>query len=111
MMKITEMPHEISPLLLKLQTVKELGYNNDFEFEEGGLKSMQNGKVYKPNEVKIIDHFRFEGISDPDDMSILYLVTATDGTKGVVVDAFGTYGNSDLFDFMKQVKDDTKDSL
>lgn len=111
MLKQTEIPHEISSLMMKLNAAKEIGFNMDFEYEDGGLKCMQTGKVYQQDEVKIVDHFRFEGISDPDDMSILYLVVANDGDKGVIVDAFGTYGNSELFEFLKGVPDETRDHL
>ncbi len=29
-------------------------------------------------------------MSDPDDMSVLYAIESADGTKGSIVDAFGT---------------------
>lgn len=47
-------------------------------------------------ELSIEEHHRFEGISDPDDMSVLYAVEASDGTRGTIVDVFGVYANPEL---------------
>ena len=41
----------------------------------------------------IRDYYRFEGTSDPDDMSIVYALEGSDGTRGILVDAFGTYAD------------------
>jgi hypothetical protein len=51
--------------------------------------------------LNIID---FEGVSDPDDLSVLYAIEAQDGTRGVVADAFCPYANPDLGAFLKTVK-------
>ena len=44
-------------------------------------------------DVRIVDHYRFEGTSDPDDMSVIYALEARDGTRGTLTDAFGTYAD------------------
>jgi hypothetical protein len=111
MLKDSEMPHTISPLVLKIKALKDIGYDHDFMICPDGLKDEDSGKIYKPEDIKIIDHFRFEGISDPDDMSILYTIISKEGVKGTVIDAFGTYSNRDLMGFMKQVKDENKSNL
>ena len=41
----------------------------------------------------IREFHRFEGVSDPDDMSIVYAIESRDGTRGTLVDAFGVYSN------------------
>lgn len=111
MEKEIEMPHYITPLVLEMKALKDMGYVYEFEMREEGLMSTDSGKIYTPDEVKIGEHFRFEGISDPEDMSILYTVTTYDGKKGTVVDAFGTYANSNLMDFIKKVSDHTIKNL
>lgn len=79
------------------------GYTADFKLEEQGLCCSENGKVYAPDQLCIVAHYRFEGTSDPQDMAAIYLVESTDGIKGLVVDAFGTYSDGDLSAFLKQV--------
>jgi len=104
-MKDSTMPHAILPLMLKLKTLREIGYDHDFTITPQGLQENTSGKIYKPEDIKIMSHFRDEGISNPDDMSILYTIVGKDGIKGTIVDAFGVYANASLMDFMKQVKD------
>jgi hypothetical protein len=37
-------------------------------------------------------------------MSVIYAIEAKDGTRGTIVDAFGTYANPDVGAFLKNVK-------
>ncbi|HYB42610.1 MAG TPA: hypothetical protein VEL75_12605 [Candidatus Methylomirabilis sp.] len=41
----------------------------------------------------IREFHRFEGISDPDDMAIVYAVESRSGVKGTLADAFGVYAD------------------
>jgi hypothetical protein len=83
------------------------GFTADFRVTEGRLHTMdtERDKSYGPNEVTIVDFYRFEGESDPDDMSILYALETTDGVRGTISSAYGTYGDSDAMEFLKQVED------
>ncbi|RSK48056.1 hypothetical protein [Hymenobacter rigui] len=83
------------------------GFTADFRVTDGRLHTIDTDrdKSYGPNEVTIVDFYRFEGESNPDDMSILYALQTTDGVKGTISSAFGTYGDSDALEFLKQVED------
>ena len=37
---------------------------------------------------------RFEGMTNPDDSSVLYAIASTGGLKGLLVDAYGAYAES-----------------
>ena len=37
-------------------------------------------------------------------MSVVYAIEARDGTRGILVDAFGVYANPDLGVFLQNVK-------
>jgi hypothetical protein len=87
-----------------LEIMIEQGYTDDFKAIPGGLKSLRTDKVYQPHEVRIANFYRFEGASDPDDMSILYAIEANDGLKGTLVDAFGTYADADVNNFILEVE-------
>ena len=51
----------------------------------------------------IREYQRFEGVSDPDDMAIVYGIESLDGTQGSLVDAFGTYSNATVSAFLQDV--------
>lgn len=80
------------------------GFTANFELQGPLLRAMDSGRSYAPAELTIVEHHRFEGASDPDDMAIAYAIEATDGTRGVLVDAYGAYANPDVSAFLKDVR-------
>lgn len=111
MPKDIELPHNTTPLLLKIKALKDVGYDQEYQITPEGLENLESGTVFQPDQIKIMDHFRYEGISDPEDMAILYTIVANSGEKGTIIDAFGTYGNEELMNFIKKVDDHTIDHL
>ena len=93
----------LTPLTTQLNELTKEGYAAQFTLKEGTLHV--DNKTFTPEDLTIVNEYRFEGESNPDDMSILYVIEAADGTKGTVVDAFGTYSDNDLGEFMKGVKE------
>ena len=83
------------------------GFTEDFKVTDGRLHTLStnSNKSYTADEVTIVDFYRFEGESNPDDMSILYAIEANDGVKGTISSAYGVYADSDIDDFLKQVED------
>jgi hypothetical protein len=61
-------------------------------------------RKFNSNELKVVQIHRFEGISNPDDSSILYAIESQDGVKGLLVDAYGVYADADKTEFMKNVE-------
>ncbi|HWJ29307.1 MAG TPA: hypothetical protein VNS32_22395 [Flavisolibacter sp.] len=87
-----------------LQRVVTEGYSEDFKITEKGLESQQKNNSYKPEQIQIVNFFRFEGESDPDDNAILYVIETNDGTKGTLIDAYGIYNDPKVSRFMKDVE-------
>lgn len=84
--------------------LEEKGYTDQFRVEGKNLVSLKDSKKkYKPKDVNAVNFYRFEGISDPDDMSILYAIETCDGTKGTLVDAYGRYSDEATGTFMQEV--------
>ena len=82
------------------------GYMESFKVTGQGLASQSHpDQSYKPDQVQVINFYRFEGDSDPGDNSIMYQIETSDGTKGVLVDAYGPYADAKVNDFMRQVED------
>ncbi|MBX3256111.1 MAG: hypothetical protein KF862_18385 [Chitinophagaceae bacterium] len=68
--------------------------NQDREFYmKDDLFTLDDTHLYAPGDLKIIKTYRFEGDSNPDDSSILYLIQTNDGETGFVIDAYGVYSN------------------
>jgi hypothetical protein len=83
----------------------EDGFTEDFKVEGGKLKCFSNSRMYDATEVSIVNFFRFEGQSDPDDNSIMYVIETIDEKKGTLVDAYGTYADANINNFITAVED------
>lgn len=81
------------------------GYDDDFKISDKGLRSLKTEKIYQPNEIHVPNFFRFEGQSDPNDNTIMYVIETDDGLKGTIVDAYGAYADRKLSEFMQKVDD------
>ena len=99
---------DMSTLTASLNKLVNDGYTEDFKVTEKGLLSIQKEKHYKPDQVQIVDFYRFEGASDPSDNSIVYAIETDDGTRGTLTDAYGPYADPAIGKFIKQVEDITK---
>ena len=85
------------------------GYDVDFKIDEKGkLYSPRKEKSYPPEKVHIVNFFRFEGASDPDENAILYAIETDNGEKGTLTDAYGTYADPNVSKFIKMVEDISK---
>lgn len=87
-----------------LDKLESEGFTDQYRVEKGKLCDLTNNKKYKPKEVKAVNFYRFEGISNPDDMSILYAIETSDGRKGTLVDAYGAYSDDETGAFMNQIE-------
>jgi hypothetical protein len=85
--------------------VKEDGYKEDFLVTKEGLTSYGEQKFYSPDQVSIVNFYRFEGTSDPGDNTILYVIETDDGKKGTLVDGYGAYADSDVSKFIDKVQE------
>jgi len=80
------------------------GYTEDFKVTGDGLEASQHRRQYHPDQINVVNFFRFEGESDPDDNAILYVIETNDGTKGTLVDAYGVYHDAKVTSFMQEVE-------
>ena len=69
------------------------GFTDWFRVVEGNLRVLTTGKLLKPEDLVIREVYRFEGISDPDDMAIVYAIESTTGIRGTLIDAFDLYAD------------------
>lgn len=73
------------------------GYTANLSFEDNGetVDDKENNIHMQADDFEIDEFYRFEGASNPDDMSIVYAISSAKyNVKGVLVDAYGTYANT-----------------
>jgi len=78
-----------------LNNLKCRGFTIDFNIEFDKIKCSSSGKILSPAEFEIVEHYRFEGDTNPSDESVVYAIRSKDNSiKGVLVSAYGAYSES-----------------
>jgi hypothetical protein len=97
---------EMTSLVTVEKKLNSQGYTHDFTVRDGRLTTMDDDSAatFSPEEITIVDYFRFEGESNPDDMAILYAIETFDGTKGTISAAYGVYADQEVDQFILQVE-------
>ena len=98
--------HDYDSLIEAQTGVRDAGYKEEFLWKDGEMLSEDGTMQYDPQDLKQVMHYRFEGESNPGDMSILMVLKSRDGRKGYVVSAYGTYADEALVKFLDQVPSD-----
>jgi hypothetical protein len=75
--------------------LQKRGYDHDFNLASEFVECKKNNCRLKANEFEIDEVYRFEGDTDPGDENIVYAISSlVDGTKGILVNAYGVYSDS-----------------
>jgi len=85
------MEKSYSSLSVAIEDLQKQGFTEDFNLVGEGIESKALKKKWKAGELDVIKFYRFEGMTNPGDNTILYLIETTDGKKGLLVDAYGAY--------------------
>jgi hypothetical protein len=63
--------------------------------DEDSVNDKESGTEMLPDEFEIDEFYRFEGQSNPSDMSIVYAISSAKyNLKGVLVNAYGVYADN-----------------
>jgi hypothetical protein len=87
-----------------LEDLARRGFAANFEYADGALVAIDSGRRFQAEQLTIVEHHRFEGLTDPADMAVVYAIESRDGVRGIVVDAFGVYANPELGVFLGNVR-------
>ncbi len=79
------------------------GFPENLQVAGGSLRVVRTGERLRPEDLVIRAYYRFEGVSDPDDLAIVYAIESTSGPRGVLVDAFGVYADPALSAVLQDV--------
>ena len=89
-----QFPHEMTTLSHIMEKLRQKKMDTEFRWIQEGFTTCK-GKVYQPANLTINKVYRFEEMTNPSDLCILYVIEADDGLIGYSLDAYGTYSNHD----------------
>jgi hypothetical protein len=91
-------------LTAALADLHERGFTEDFEYETKFLRLQRTATNYPASDLNIVEVYRFEGMSDPDDNSVLYAIENTAGdVKGVIIDGYGASASAEKSLFLQTI--------
>lgn len=86
-----------------IRIYEEKGYTASFRFQDGKLIGNDSKNDYRPEDLTIVAEHRYEGMSNPSDMSMLYVIETNKDEKGTMLLAYGPSANIDLAEFFKNI--------
>jgi len=64
---------------IAIEHLAQRGFTDGFRIVDGGLQVLTSGKLLRPADLVIREVYRFEGVSDPDDMAVVYAIEGATG--------------------------------
>lgn len=88
-----------------MTALREEGYVEDFNLLADRLECRDGAFKIFSRDFEVDRYFRFEGMSDPGDSSILYAITSPKyGLKGQLVNGYGIYSDEIANDMVEKLK-------
>lgn len=81
-------------LSVAINELQEEGFTVDFNLSASGVENKQKGESHDASQLTVLKYYRFEGMSNPEDNTILYVIESSNGDKGLLVDAYGAYAGN-----------------
>jgi hypothetical protein len=78
-------------LIEAIQDLKNQGYTYDFNLMDKHIHCKDITTSFGPDDFQVKAVYRFEGMSNPSDNSILYAIETLTGVKGLLMDSYGVY--------------------
>ncbi|HEY0899316.1 MAG TPA: phosphoribosylpyrophosphate synthetase [Sphingobacteriaceae bacterium] len=95
---------EYNTMVEALEDLKKEGYTHDFNMHNNALHANSGEIKLSPKDFQIDRVIRFEGMTDPGDMSVLYAISAPAyNVKGTFVNAYGTYADDISEELLKKL--------
>ena len=96
-------PKNYHNLVEAINDLRERGFKHDYDYENSCLSCKVISKRFEAEDLRITEYYRFEGMSSPDDNTVLYAIESTDGHKGILIDAYGAYSDEYKAAFIKDI--------
>jgi hypothetical protein len=86
-----------------IKIYQKKGFEANFHMENEMLINSASKKAYRPEDVYIVAEHRYEGMSDPSDMSILYVIETNENEKGTFLAAYGPTADTESAEFFNNI--------
>lgn len=100
--------HMASSMTEILSDLREKGYEHSFEITRDAHLRADSGEVFEPEDATIVDTYRFEGASDPDEMAVIYVLETKPrhgkALKGALIEPFGVYADPEESRVAERIK-------
>lgn len=80
---------ETKTLSQKIEELRKSGFTTNFSVKDDTIVNLDEDVHVDVEELDVKKFYRFEGMSNPSDLSILYAIETKDGKKGTLVDGYG----------------------
>lgn len=87
-----------------IKDLQDKGYTIDLNLADDGIESKHLKKTWDAGQIEVDKAYRFEGMSNPDDNSVLYAINTKGGEKGLLVDAYGAYSGQISKEMIQKLK-------
>ena len=74
-----------------VETFKEKGFTHTFEIENNRIICRDLDVKYYPEDVKIVESYRHERMTDPGTDSTVFAIKSSTGIKGILIAGYGMY--------------------
>jgi len=86
-----------------IEQYQKKGYTSSYRIQEYKLVNANSNLDYSPKEVYIVAEHRFEGMSNPSDMSILYVIETKEGSKGTLLANYSPASSTSMAEFFNSI--------
>lgn len=72
------------------------GFKDGFKAEGDRIVGSMTSNSYLPKEMTILETYRFEGMSNPQDNTVVFAIEANDGNKGTLIMSYSSEHNQNV---------------
>lgn len=83
-------------LSARVNELTQNGFHESFKALDDYVIALFSKNTYLPLDLRIVEIYRFDGMTDPDDETILFAIIANDGTKGTLVMSYSAENDQNL---------------
>jgi hypothetical protein len=89
--------------------LQERGFVQEFEFQKDKVRCKKSGKLYLPNQLKLIEYHRFPEKGQSARTQIIFALKTGEGEKGHLILDYGVKEQVKWIDFFGKVKVETEE--